>query len=156
MLLGPPPNDYRKLLRAKGCPPFRCQATFCPQSNEVYMRVKRRRHDGHFVNLFKVVQRMRCACRLQWMVVAVLLCFATSALACGMTTHTEIAHRSEVPISTATFLVVLSHNKSQGWFDDAQLSSLLLDNVDAFEAGAPFPDWGYRLEIQHQRTVLFS
>jgi hypothetical protein len=32
----------------------------------------------------------------------------------------------------------------QGWFDDAQLSSLLHDSVDAFEAGAPFPDWGYR------------
>ena len=32
----------------------------------------------------------------------------------------------------------------QGWFDDAQLSSLLQDEADAFEAGAPFPDWGYR------------
>jgi hypothetical protein len=32
----------------------------------------------------------------------------------------------------------------QGWLDDAQLSSLLHDSVDAFEAGAPFPDWGYR------------
>jgi hypothetical protein len=31
-----------------------------------------------------------------WLVLVVLLCYATAALACGMTTHTEIAHRSEV------------------------------------------------------------
>ncbi len=30
------------------------------------------------------------------LVLVVLQCFATAALACGMTTHTEIAHRSEV------------------------------------------------------------
>ena len=39
--------------------------------------------------------------------------------------------------------IVGSDADLQGWFSDAQLSSLLHENVDAFEAGAPFHDWGY-------------
>ena len=91
----------------------------------------------------KVIGEMNCMSRLMLLVIAVLQCF-TSALACGMTTHTEIAHRSEVRPIVRIFRGVESDTGLQGWFDDAQLSSLLHDNVDAFEAGAPFPDWGYR------------
>jgi hypothetical protein len=34
-------------------------------------------------------------CRV-WLVVALLQVFAKHALSCGMTTHTEVAHRAEV------------------------------------------------------------
>ncbi len=85
--------------------------------------------------------RLPCHVRL----LAAVLCFASGAAACGMTTHTEIAHRSEVRrIVCECWRSVASDADLQGWFDDAQISSLLHDNVDAFEAGAPFPDWGYR------------
>jgi hypothetical protein len=40
--------------------------------------------------------RMNCALLRVCLVVAVLQCFAGAVLACGMTTHTEIAHRAEV------------------------------------------------------------
>jgi hypothetical protein len=85
------------------------------------------------------------------------------SLLCNLCTRLwhDNTHRNRAPIGGVdlhgTFCgLFLFDHKSQGWFDDAQLSSLLLDNVDAFEAGAPFPDWGYRLETQHQRTVYFS
>ncbi len=55
-----------------------------------------------------------------------------------------------ISCTTFRFVSFSKFVKLQGWFDDAQLSSILRDGVDAFEAGAPFPDWGYRCAFMHR------
>jgi hypothetical protein len=57
------------------------------------------------------------------------------ALSCGFNTHNEIAHRAFYAVNRASSS---SHSYKSKW-----LSSILADHQDAFQGGAPFPDWGY-------------
>lgn len=55
----------------------------------------------------------------------ILLCLVNVSHQCGVTTHNVIA------------------NTALDWFDELSYKKLIHDNLEAFQAGAAFPDWGY-------------
>lgn len=67
-----------------------------------------------------------------------LLVFAATCIhACGISTHIEIAHRA------------------LHWFNNETYASLINKHPDAFQAGAPFPDWGYSCMFKNWKIIFF-